>query len=257
MGENKQAGAYAGEGRRVALVTGGGRGIGRAICLELARGGCNVVIDDVGDPALTEGVAEECRTLGVEAVAEAADITDSEQVGALIARIVEQFGHLDILVNNAGITKDALAVQMSDDQFDAVINVNLKGSFVCMRAAGKQMMRQRYGRIVNVSSVVALHGNPGQMNYVASKSGVIGMTMTLARELGKRGVTVNAVAPGFIDTDMTRVLPEKVVEGMLATVPLARAGQPEDVARVVAFLASDDAAYVSGQVVRVDGGMGM
>ena len=245
------------EQKRAAIVTGGSRGIGRAVCLALAEQGVNVVVNYAGSAAAAEETAALCREKGVEAIAVQASVSDAQQVDALFAKAVEAFGRVDILVNNAGITKDNLIVRISEEDFDAVLSTNLKGAFLCCKKAARLMMRQKWGRIVNISSVVALRGNPGQANYCASKAGVIGLTKSLAKELSSRHITVNAVAPGFIDTDMTRVLPENARTAILSQVPLGTFGQPEDVARTVAFFASENAGYITGQVLCVDGGMAM
>ena len=245
------------EQKRAAIVTGGSRGIGRAVCLALAEQGVNVVVNYAGSAAAAEETAALCREKGVEAIAVQGSVADAAQVDALFEKAVETFGRVDILVNNAGITKDNLIVRISEEDFDAVLGTNLKGAFLCCKKAARLMMRQKWGRIVNVSSVVALRGNPGQANYCASKAGVIGLTKSLAKELSSRHITVNAVAPGFIDTDMTRVLPENARTAILSQVPLGTFGQPEDVARTVAFFASENAGYITGQVLCVDGGMAM
>lgn len=240
---------------RNALVTGGSRGIGRAVCLELARQGANVAINYAGSAQAAEEVAQACRELGVEAFAIQANVADAAAVDAMVKEVITRFGRIDILVNNAGITKDKLALQMKEEEFDAVLDTNLKGAFLCMKAVYRPMMKQRYGRVVNLTSIVGLRGNPGQANYAASKAGLIGMSKSIAKELASRGVTVNLVAPGFIDTDMTAALPEAARTALLSTIPMARLGQPEDVAKAVAFFASESAGYVTGQVLCVDGGM--
>ena len=242
---------------QTAVVTGGSRGLGRAVCLELAKGGANVVLCYAGNAAAAEETAKACEALGAQVLAVKCDVSDAAQVKELMDAAVARFGRIDILVNNAGITRDGLLMTMKEEDFDAVTATNLKGTFLCMKAVARLMMRQRYGRIVNLSSVVGLRGNAGQVNYAASKAGVIGMTKSLAKELASRGVTVNAVAPGFIDTDMTAAMPEAAKTATLASIPMGRLGAPEDVARVVAFLASGEAAYVTGQVLCVDGGMAM
>lgn len=242
---------------KTAIVTGGSRGLGRAVCLELAKGGANVALCYAGNDAAAQKTAKDVEAAGGKALALRCDVADAAQVGALAETAVERFGRVDILVNNAGITRDNLIMRMSEADFDAVIAANLRGTFLCMKAVSRLMLKQRYGRIVNLSSVVGLRGNAGQVNYAASKAGVIGMTKSLAKELAGRGVTVNAVAPGFIETDMTAALPEAARAAALGSIPMGRLGAPEDVARAVAFLAGDGAAYITGQVLAVDGGMAM
>ncbi len=239
---------------RVALITGAGRGIGRATALLFANEGAKLALCDV-DEAAVKAVADEIKAAGGQAIAVVADVSDSAQVDGMVGKVIETFGQIDILINNAGILRDARLVKMTDEEFDAVIAVNLKGVFNCTRAVAPHMIERGYGRIISTSSVVGIYGNFGQTNYVASKAGVIGMTRVWARELGPKGITVNAVAPGFVATDMIRSVPEKVINMMVEKVPLKRLGQPEDIANAFLFLASDEAAYVNGAVLSVDGGL--
>ena len=239
----------------VALVTGGSRGIGRAICLELARQGASVAVNYAGNEQAALETVEACRALGAQAEAFRADVSDPAACEELVKAVKDRFGRLDILVNNAGITRDGLLMTAKAEDFDKVLDTNLKGAYFCMKAASKVMMRQRYGRIVSMSSVVGMRGNAVQTSYAASKAGILGLTKAAAKELATRGVTVNAVAPGFIDTDMTAVLPENAKNAMLSTIPMGHPGAPEDVAKAVAFFAGDGAGYVTGQVLCVDGGM--
>lgn len=239
----------------VALVTGGSRGIGRAVCLELARQGAAVAVNYAGNSAAAEETVQLCRALGVEAEAFRADVADPAACDALTAAVKERFGRLDILVNNAGIARDGLLMTAKEEDFTKTLDTNLKGAYFCTKAAAKVMLRQKYGRIICLSSVVGLRGNPGQTAYAASKAGVIGLVKAAAKELAGRDITVNAVAPGFIETDMTAVLPEKAKAAMLGTIPKGRPGSPEEVARAVAFFAGPECAYITGQVLCVDGGM--
>ncbi|EGT3615654.1 3-oxoacyl-[acyl-carrier-protein] reductase [Clostridium perfringens] len=242
---------------KVAVVTGGTRGIGRAIALKLAEEGANIVINYRN----SDKEAEELKTIleekGVKVLTVKCDISNFEDSKNLIDKCKEEFGKIDILVNNAGITKDTLIMRMKEEDFDSVIDVNLKGTFNCAKHASAIMLKQKFGKIINMTSVVGIAGNAGQVNYAASKAGVIGLTKSLAKELGSRGITVNAVAPGFINTDMTAGLSEKVKEEASKNIPLKKLGNPEDVANLVGFLASDAANYITGQVINVDGGMVM
>lgn len=240
-----------------ALVTGASRGIGREIALELAREGADVAVNFAGSEAKAKEVVELIQAMGRKAIAIQANISSGEDVQKMVDETINQFGKLDIMVNNAGITRDQLLMRMKESDWDDVINTNLKGVFLCTKAVTRQMMKQRYGRIINISSIVGVSGNAGQANYVAAKSGVIGLTKTAARELAPRGVTVNAVAPGYISTDMTDQLPEEVKSEMLKQIPLARIGEPKEIAKVVSFLASDDSSYITGQTIHVNGGMYM
>ena len=242
---------------KTALVTGASRGIGRAIALCLAAEGARVAINYAGNVKAAEEVKAAIEAAGGTAILCQADIADSAAVEAMIADVVKEFGAIDILVNNAGITRDTLLMRMKDEDFAKVLDTNLKGVFYCTKAVSKLMMKKRAGRIINMASVVGLVGNAGQTNYAAAKAGVIGFSKSAAKELASRGVTVNVVAPGFIGTDMTAGLPESVKEKMLTDIPLGRMGEPEDVANAVLFLASDQASYITGQVVNVDGGMVM
>lgn len=243
--------------KRTAVVTGGSRGIGRAVCVALAEQGCRVVVNCQSGVEAAEETAALCREKGGEAIVVQADVSAQAGCEELFRAAVEAFGRVDILVNNAGVTRDNLILRLSEEDYDKVLDTNLKGAFLCCKAASRLMMRQRYGRIVNLSSVVGLRGNAGQTAYAASKAGVIGLTKSLAKELASRGVTANAVAPGYIETDMTAALPESVRASMVGQIPAARPGKPEEVARAVAFLASEESGYITGQVLRVDGGMAM
>jgi 3-oxoacyl-[acyl-carrier protein] reductase len=242
---------------KTALVTGASRGIGREIALELARQGANVAVNFAGSEAKANEVVDEIKALGREAFTIQCDVSNSEQVTSMVKETVDRFGKLDILVNNAGITRDNLLMRMKEEEWDDVININLKGVFLCTKAVTRQMMKQRNGRIINIASIVGVSGNPGQANYVAAKAGVIGLTKTTAKELASRNITVNAIAPGFITTDMTDKLTEEVKTEMLKQIPLARFGEPKDIAKVTAFLASDDSSYMTGQTLHIDGGMVM
>ena len=242
---------------RAAVVTGGSRGIGRAVCVALAKQGCNVIVNYCHGETNAQETVALCKAEGVEAVAVQADVSTAEGCKKLFDEAMNAFGRVDVLVNNAGITRDNLILRMTEADFDAVLNANLKGAFLCCKEAARRMVRQRYGRIINLSSVVALRGNAGQTNYAASKAGIIGLTKSLARELASRNVTVNVVAPGFIETDMTAALPEAVRAEMAKGIPAGRAGRPEDVANAVAFFAAEQSSYLTGQVLCADGGMAM
>lgn len=242
---------------KVAVITGAGRGLGRAIALQFAEYGAKVVINYRSSISQVEELLNTIRDAGGEAVAVQADISIEEEAKNLMSEAVKQYGRIDILVNNAGIIKDNLIMKMSEADFDSVIDINLKGTFFCMKHAATIMLKQRFGKIINITSVVGITGNIGQTNYAASKAGVIGMTKTVARELASRGITVNAVAPGFIESDMTNQLSDKVKEATLANIPLKRYGVAEEVAGAVSFLASEAANYITGQVIQVDGGLAM
>jgi 3-oxoacyl-[acyl-carrier protein] reductase len=242
---------------RVALVTGASRGIGKEIALTLASYGATVIINYNGSEERATEVLEEIKANGGTGIVYQADVSDFNQVKQMMDDIKKQFGSIHILVNNAGITKDNLILRMSEDEFNDVIDINLKGVFNCLRNISPIMLKQRYGRIINISSIVGIHGNPGQVNYSAAKAGVIGMTKSLAKELGSRGITVNAVAPGYIDTDMTKVLKDDLKDKIKQEIPLRRLGEAKDVAALVAFLASDNSAYITGQTIQVDGGLGI
>jgi 3-oxoacyl-[acyl-carrier protein] reductase len=242
---------------KTAVVTGASRGIGRAIAIKLAKLGANVVVNYRKSEDAVLDVVKEIEALGVKALAVKADISSYSDVEIMMKKCIEKFGSIDILVNNAGITKDGLLMRMKEEDFDSVIDINLKGAFNCTKHVSAIMLRQRSGRVINISSVTGITGNAGQVNYSSAKAGIIGMTKSVAREFASRGVTCNAVAPGFIQTDMTNALPVKVKDTLMNTIPLKRLGTPEDVANVVAFLASEEASYITGQVINVDGGMVM
>ncbi len=242
---------------QVALVTGASRGIGRAIALVLAQSGADVVVNYAGSENAAEEVVQLIRAMGRRAERIQAHVGNAEQVENMMKSIIEQFGKIDILVNNAGITRDNLIMRMKEEEFDDVINTNLKGVFNCIKAVTRPMMKQRSGKIINISSVVGVLGNPGQANYVAAKAGVIGLTKASARELASRNITVNCIAPGFIETDMTDKLPEEAKAGLLQQIPLAKLGKPDDIANVVLFLSTSAASYMTGQTLHVDGGMYM
>ena len=239
----------------VALVTGGSRGIGRVIAENLAKDGYNIAICYSGNENAAQETIEICKKHGVQAMFIKADVSNANEVSEMFAQIKGLLGAVDVLVNNAGITKDGLLLRMSEDDFDAVVDINLKGTFLCTKAAIKDMLKAKSGRIINITSIVGVQGNAGQANYCASKAGIIGFTKSVAREYGAKGITVNAVAPGFIQTAMTDVLPEEVKEAYLKQIPLARFGKAKDVANAVSFLASEKASYITGQVIEVTGGM--
>ena len=241
---------------QVAVITGGARGIGKTIAEALARKGVNIVIADISSEQ-AQGTAAEIEKLGVKATGVGLDVSKAEEVNKVFGEISKDYGKIDILVNNAGVTRDGLIMRMKEEDWDAVININLKSVFLCSKEAVKVMAKQRYGRIINISSVVAFMGNPGQANYSASKAGIVGLTKTTAKEYASRGITANAVAPGFITTAMTEALPENVKEDMKRAIPLGRFGTTDDVANAVVFLASSEAGYITGQVIHVNGGMYM
>jgi len=242
--------------RKLAIVTGGGQGIGRAIALDLAEAGIDVVIADINLEA-AEAAAAEAAAAGCVSLAFELNVADADNVEAMVSKVTEKYGRIDYLINNAGITRDSLMMRMGDDAWQSVIDINLTGTYLCAKAVIRVMMKQRDGRIVNISSVVGAMGNAGQTNYAASKAGVIGFTKSLAREVAARGITVNAVAPGFIQTAMTDALPDKAREELVNLIPNGRLGTPEDVAAAVRFLVSEDASYITGQVLHVNGGMYM
>lgn len=245
---------------KVALVTGGGQGIGKAIALKLADSGADIIInyiDIANNKEIAENTKKEIEELGVNCTLISANVASFDETKDMFDQVKKQYGRLDILINNAGITRDNLILRMKEEDFDSVIDVNLKGTFNCMKHATRLMMKQKYGRIVSLSSVVGIIGNAGQVNYSASKAGIIGMTMSLAREVGSRGITVNAVAPGFIQTAMTDVLSDEIKNQMLAQIPLGCLGEVEDISSTVLFLVSDEAKYITGQTIHVDGGMAM
>lgn len=242
---------------RVAVVTGGSRGIGRAVCLELAGRGASVVLCYAGNEQAANDTAEACRALDARVTAFKCDVADAQQVRDMMRAVVREYGRIDVLVNNAGVTRDGFLLMMRESDYDAVLDTNLKGTFLCIKNVVHTMMKQNYGRIVNVSSVTGLRGNAGQANYAASKAGVIGLTKAAAKELAMKNITVNAVAPGFIETDITAAMTDAAKAATLAMIPAGRLGQAQEVARAVAFLASDDAAYITGQVLAIDGGMAM
>lgn len=243
--------------KQTAIVTGGSRGIGRAVAVRLAKDGMNLVINYRGNSAAAEETERMCRELGAEVFLVQGDVSCAEDCEKLAAQAKETFGRVDVLVNNAGITRDGLLARMTEEDFRAVLDVNLVGPWNMMKAVNRIMMKQRYGRIVNLSSVTGLMGNMGQTNYAAAKAGILGMTKSYAREVAGRGITVNAVAPGFIDTDMTEAMPEGAKDKIITGIPMGRTGKPEDVAEAVAFLASEQAGYITGETLRVDGGMAM
>jgi 3-oxoacyl-[acyl-carrier protein] reductase len=243
---------------KVAIVTGSARGIGRAIALKLAEVGADIVLNDIAAAAeALEDVASEIRALGRQALAVTADVSANDDVNRMVEAAVNTFGHIDILVNNAGVTRDQLLMRMTDEEWDTVLNIDLKSAFLCTRAVLRPMLRQRRGRIVSIASVVGIIGNVGQANYAAAKAGVIAFTKSVAKEVGSRGITANAVAPGFIETRMTEKLDEKQKQALLEHIPLGSIGTPRDVAEAVAFLASEEAKYITGQVLNVDGGMAL
>ncbi len=244
-------------GESVALVTGGSRGIGRAVCLELAKQGVRIALNYAGSEQAAREAAELCRELGVEAEVFQADVSDPAQCARLVKEVKERFGRLDILVNNAGISRDSLMLTAREADYEAVLNTNLRGAYFCTKEASRIMLRQKYGRIINMSSVVGLHGNAGQTMYAASKAGLVGLTKAAAKEFAAKGITVNAVAPGMIATDMTGSLPETARQQMLSAIPVGYPGEPEDIAKAVSFLARPDSRYITGQVLGVDGGMGI
>jgi 3-oxoacyl-[acyl-carrier protein] reductase len=241
---------------KVALVTGSARGIGRAVALKLAGSGADIAVNDIAASAEPlEEVAGEIRALGRQALAATADVSSPADVNHLVEAVVGAYGRIDILVNNAGVTRDQLIMRMSDEEWDTVLNIDLKSAFLCTRAVLRHMLRQRWGRIISIASVVGVIGNAGQANYASAKAGVIGLTRSVAKEVGSRGITANAIAPGFIETKMTEQLEEKQRQALLERIPLGKAGSPEDVAEAVAFLASEEAGYITGHVLNVDGGM--
>ncbi len=240
-----------------AVVTGGGRGIGAAICIKLAALGANVIVNYAGNSEAAEMTAENCRAKGVKAIAVKGDVSVAAEATAVVEKCISEFGSVDILINNAGVTRDSLIMRMSEDDFDKVIGTNLKGAFLCTKTASRPMMKQRFGRIINIGSVVGGHGNAGQCNYAASKSGLEGFSKSIAKELASKGVTVNVVAPGYIETDMTDVLSDAVKDQTRAAIPLGRLGSPEDIANAVGFLATTESGYITGQTLYVDGGMGI
>lgn len=242
---------------KTAIVTGGSRGIGEAVALKLAQQGANIAIVYIGDESEAENAKSKIEELGVKVELYYSDVSDFKASEEVIKKIIEDFGGVDILVNNAGIVRDGLVLSMKENDFDSVINVNLKGTFNMIKNIYSYFMRKRKGRIVNVASVVGINGNAGQANYASSKAGVIGLTKSVAKELAGRGVTCNAVAPGYIETDMTNALSDKVKDSIAAAIPMKRRGMPQDVANAIAFLVSDDASYITGEVIRVDGGMAM
>ncbi|MFH1836578.1 MAG: 3-oxoacyl-[acyl-carrier-protein] reductase [Candidatus Omnitrophota bacterium] len=242
---------------KVSLITGAARGIGKEIAVLFAKEGSDLAICDVNEEALAETKKEITSSTGRKVITEKVDVTSVEEVNGFIKKILDNFNRLDILVNNAGITKDNLVLRMSESEWDAVINVNLKGAFNCIKAVSRPMMKARSGKIINMASIIGIMGNPGQANYAASKGGLIALTKTVAKEFGSRNININAIAPGFIQTDMTDKLTEDTKEKLLEHVPLGRMGSPEDVAKLALFLASEDSAYITGQVVKVDGGMVM